>query len=717
MAGIRTREGDSHVAYVSLYRKYRPQSFVEVVGQDHVTRTVINALDEGRLHHAYLFTGPRGTGKTSTARILAKSVNCEQGPTSTPCNACPQCVAITNGSSVDVIELDMASHGGVDDARELRDRALFAPASARKKVYILDEVHMASTAAFNALLKLIEEPPDHVVFTMATTDPQKVLPTIMSRVQRLDLRRVPAPAVADHVRDIVAREGGTIDDVALDAVVRAGDGSVRDTLSVLEQVLAFSGGDITGEHVAQVLGHTPFERTAAAVDAMAQGNLVDAIGVVQQLTDDGHDLRRFALDLLQHLRDLLVLQVAPDRLDLVDATTERRAQLAAQSATVDRSLLLQAVEVVGDALVEMRQGPPRLPLELALAKVTTTTTATPQAAPAATQPTAPPAPPAATPSATQEAPPPPAQGTPAEGDGAGTAASTDDVGATTEVAPSEVAASADPAAQTADTRPAAQTADTKPAELAAEPVSTDAPDHPTAADTEADTDIADDDAPVGADVPAPTGLADDLVSRANARAARTASEGGPPTPPQDRPAGPEADYPAPPEPDATADLDRIEAAWPAVLELVRAASPRFHAIYEPARPVRLRNGILTLAYAERYRSFHAEQAKRGDHEQALAAAVQQTCGVRIRVDTAVDGDGPARPRPQPLPPEAAAPSPGTHAPPPGPAAAAASPDDEEVAVREAEDQVGRVAPEDAVEQASALIVDHLGATEVAPDDA
>ncbi len=228
------------MAYVSLYRKYRPQTFAEIVGQDHVTRSLINALSEDRLHHAYLFTGPRGTGKTSTARILAKSVNCVDGPTPTPCNQCDQCVAITQGTSVDVIELDMASHGGVDDARELRDRARFSPASARRKVYILDEVHMASNAAFNALLKLIEEPPDHVLFAMATTDPQKVLPTIMSRVQRLDLRRVGAADVAGRVNDLVEREGGTIDQAAVDAVVRAGDGSLRDTESVLEQVLSYA---------------------------------------------------------------------------------------------------------------------------------------------------------------------------------------------------------------------------------------------------------------------------------------------------------------------------------------------------------------------------------------------------------------------------------------------------------------------------------------------
>jgi DNA polymerase III subunit gamma/tau len=326
------------VAYVSLYRRYRPATFDDVVGQKHVIRTLVNALEEDRLHHAYLFTGPRGTGKTSTARILAKAINCESGPTPTPCGTCGQCTAITEGSSMDVIELDMASHGGVDDARELRDRALFAPASARRKVYILDEVHMASTAAFNALLKLIEEPPGHVLFAMATTDPQKVLPTILSRVQRLDLRRVAADEVAAHVTRVCEVEGYAIEVPAVEAVVRAGDGSVRDTLSVLEQVLAFAGAEssgadaveVTAEAVAAVLGHTPLERVIEAVDLLGTRDLAGLLGLVQGLSDDGHDLRRFTLDLVQHLRDLLVLQVAPDRPDLVDATDDRRRRLQAQ---------------------------------------------------------------------------------------------------------------------------------------------------------------------------------------------------------------------------------------------------------------------------------------------------------------------------------------------------------------------------------------------------
>jgi DNA polymerase III subunit gamma/tau len=357
------------VAYVSLYRKYRPQTFEDVVGQGHVIQTLVHAIEEDRLHHAYLFTGPRGTGKTSTARLLAKAINCEQGPTP---DALQRLRALHLDRRRQLGRRDRARHG-LARRRRRRPRAArpgaVRPGPARRKVYILDEVHMASTAAFNALLKLIEEPPAHVLFAMATTDPQKVLPTILSRVQRLDLRRVAADDVAGNVRKLCDAEGYTIDDGAVEAIVRAGDGSLRDTQSVLEQVLAFAGTEVTADAVAQVLGQTPPSGSSRPSTCSAARDLAGLLALVQGLLDEGHDLRRFTLDLVQHCRDLLVLQVAPDRPDLVDATDERRRRLQAQTTALPERVAAARVDLLAETVAEQRQGSPRLPLELALAKL------------------------------------------------------------------------------------------------------------------------------------------------------------------------------------------------------------------------------------------------------------------------------------------------------------------------------------------------------------
>jgi DNA polymerase III subunit gamma/tau len=355
------------VASVSLYRKYRSQTFAEVVGQDHITSTLAQAVAEDRLHHAYLFTGPRGTGKTSTARILAKSLNCEQGPTAEPCNTCVHCTSITSGSHVDVIEIDAASHGGVDDVRDLRDRVAFAPAQARTKVYIVDECHMLSTAGWNAFLKTLEEPPGHVVFVFATTEPHKVLDTILSRTQRFDFKRIGAQPLSGLVVDLAAKESVRLEDGAVDLIVRAGDGSARDTLSVLDQVIAFTGSDVTVAGVAEVLGSIPSELLAETADLIGAGDVAGLCVLVGRVADAGHDLRQFAKDAVEHLRTLFLLQVAPDAA-LVTTTPERLARLQAQAATVGRTELLRAMELLTEAQAQMRRGATRLSLEIALAK-------------------------------------------------------------------------------------------------------------------------------------------------------------------------------------------------------------------------------------------------------------------------------------------------------------------------------------------------------------
>ncbi|MDT5075137.1 MAG: polymerase subunit gamma/tau, partial [Mycobacterium sp.] len=285
---------------VALYRKYRPASFAEVVGQEHVTEPLSTALESGRINHAYLFSGPRGCGKTSSARILARSLNCEQGPTPTPCGVCDSCVALApNGpGNVDVVELDAASHGGVDDTRELRDRAFYAPAQSRYRIFIIDEAHMVTTAGFNALLKIVEEPPDHLIFVFATTEPEKVLPTIRSRTHHYPFRLLAPKTMRGLLERICTQENVAVDDAVYPLVIRAGGGSPRDTLSVLDQLLAGSDGRLVAyPRALALLGATDLALIDASVDALAAGDAAALFGAVESLIDAGHDPRRFATDL------------------------------------------------------------------------------------------------------------------------------------------------------------------------------------------------------------------------------------------------------------------------------------------------------------------------------------------------------------------------------------------------------------------------------------
>jgi DNA polymerase-3 subunit gamma/tau len=356
------------VSYQVFARKYRPQTFDDLVGQTHVSRTLKNAVTQNRLAHAYLFVGPRGVGKTSTARILAKSLNCIHAPTVTPCGVCDNCREIAAGNSLDVIEIDGASNNSVEDVRELRDNVRYAPAKGRYKIYLIDEVHMLSSAAFNALLKTLEEPPPHVKFIFATTEPQKVLPTILSRCQRFDLHRIPANLIAQHLQFIAGKEKITLEPAAANAIARGAEGGLRDAESMLDQLVAFCGEKISESDVLNVFGFTSQHTVADLTDKILRGATADAVQLLHDQCESGKDMMKLMSDLISYLRDLLVYKVKPDALS-DDVNIDVQKSLSAQAELVETDRLLELIDGFAESEARMKWAPnKKLHFEVALIK-------------------------------------------------------------------------------------------------------------------------------------------------------------------------------------------------------------------------------------------------------------------------------------------------------------------------------------------------------------
>ena len=356
------------MSYEVFARKYRPQTFDDLVGQAHVSRTLKNAVAQNRLAHAYLFVGPRGVGKTSTARILAKSLNCVKGPTITPCGECDNCREIAGGNSLDVIEIDGASNNSVEDVRQLRENVRYAPAKGRYKIYLIDEVHMLSSAAFNALLKTLEEPPEHVKFIFATTEPQKVLPTILSRCQRFDLHRIPANLIAKHLQFIAGKENIALEPAAAHAIARGAEGGLRDAESMLDQLVAFCGEKISENDVLDVFGFTSEQTVADLTGRILQGETPGAIDLLHQQSDAGKDMMRLMSDLIAYLRDLLVFKAKPDALK-EDVEPDVQTSLARHAELVTTGHLLELLDQFAAAEGRMKWAPnKKLHLEVAIIK-------------------------------------------------------------------------------------------------------------------------------------------------------------------------------------------------------------------------------------------------------------------------------------------------------------------------------------------------------------
>jgi len=598
----------------ALYRRYRPETFADVIGQEHVTEPLMQALRTGRVNHAYLFSGPRGCGKTTSARILARCLNCEQGPTPTPCGVCESCVALSRGGSgtVDVIEIDAASHGGVDDARDLRERASYGPAQSRYKIYIIDEAHMVTPQGFNALLKIVEEPPEHVKFVFATTEPEKVIGTIRSRTHHYPFRLVPPARLTDYLQQLCDAEGVAVEPGVLSFVTRAGAGSVRDSLSVLDQLIAGSGEDgLTYAGAAALLGFTDGELLDATVDALGARDSGAVFRQIDRVVESGHDPRRFIEDLLERLRDLIVISAVPDGAAQVlrGVPEDQLDRMRQQAASFGPGELSRAADIVNTGLSEMTGATgPRLQLELICARVLL----------------------------------------PAVSGEQGYAARLDrlerrmDIGGAPATAPGTAVPAAPTPIAPSPTAPAPAAAADPPAAAAA----VHAPQQATPADRRSDAEEA------------------TSAGRGGRGSAAEEPVPGPPEPQPDQPAAQrpgERDQPA--APPGAVTTDAVRRAWPDVLErIARAKRVTWTLLSQHAHVADFDGQTLVLGTSS---PGLAQAVERPPHPDVVSAALFEALGIRAKVTARPDSGAPA----PSLPPEPAdapsgAPRPAGDVPPP-----------------------------------------------------
>jgi DNA polymerase III subunit gamma/tau len=665
--------GPSPPAPLALYRKYRPATFAEVKGQEHVTEPLRQALRNGRVHHAYLFSGPRGCGKTSSARILARSLNCEQGPTPDPCGVCASCVALapSGPGSIDVIEIDAASHGGVDDARDLRERAFYAPVSGRFKIYIIDEAHMVTREGFNALLKLVEEPPPHLKFVFATTEPEKVIATIRSRTHHYPFRLVPPAVLRELLEEVLAAEGVSYQPAVLPLVVRAGAGSVRDALSILDQLLAGSGPEgLTYDRTVALLGYTDDSLLDEMVDAFASGNGAAVFGTVDRVVEGGHDPRRFTADLLDRLRDLIILAAVPGagQSGLLDAPADRLERMAEQAGRFGQAELTRAAEIISEGLIQMRgTASPRLLLELTCAQVLLPAASTGEKALlarlerlehqlAAVEPAGPrPAaggPAGVGPAAAGPAGPRPADAQPA---GAGPGSRT----------------GPDRAAPSGTTRSRGEPVHDEPSR--GKRPRDERPGSERSHD-EGSRDAATHDEPAHDERPRPSGGPGGEARRDRSPRSTAAAD----TTPESGPAAPGAAAPASPRGVGPVDADTLRQRWPEILGAVRGESKVAWILLSNASVESFEGGLLTVAFP---REGEARGFAGSGHDQVLIGTLAAMMGVTVRIRAVASGPGgPAGPggpgapaSPSAGPSSAGRPAPGASAAPDDPPTAEGAP--------------------------------------------